>query len=335
MKAHLKREQRLRNALFKAYKRNTTGASLAAYQAQNRKCIAKSRIAHTEYETGLAQNVSSNTKKFFGHLQRDSRLRHRKVLPQGGANTTICDPESQVNTFANHFRDVFRPDQGTPTPAINTSSQAMPSFMITPTEVSKALESLDPNKGPGPDSLHPAILKTLALFITEPLTALFNHFLSISEIPEDWREAIVCPIHKKGDRQDPGNYRPVSLTSIVCKVMETTLKGAIVDHLQRSKTLATSQHGFVPRRCCLTNLLTAEERITTLMDTGEDVDLVYLDFAKAFDSVNHRMLVDKMLMYGIHRSIVDWTRAFLFNRSFRVRVEGSLSDPVPAVSGVP
>ncbi len=105
--------------------------------------------------------------------------------------------------------------------------------------------------------------------------------------------------------------------------METTLK--IVGHLQRSETLASSQHGFVPRRSCLTNLLTAEERNTTLMDTGEDVDLVYLDFAKAFDSVNHRMLLDKMLMYGIHHSIVDWTRAFLSNRSYQTLFQPSVA----------
>ncbi len=134
---------------------------------------------------------------------------------QGGANTTICDPESQANTFANHFRDVFCPDQGTPTPAINTNTQPIPLFVITSTEVSKALESLNPNKGPGPDSLHPVILKTLAPFITESLTAHFNHTPSTSEIPEDRREVIVCPIHKKGDRQDPENYHPVSLTSTV------------------------------------------------------------------------------------------------------------------------
>ncbi len=89
--------------------------------------------------------------------------------------------------------------------------------------------------------------------------------------------------------------------------METTLKRAIIGQLQRSGTLANSYHGFVPRRSCLTNLRTAEEMVTKPMDTGIDVDLVYLDFAKAFDSVKHRMLVDKILMYGIHHSIVDWT----------------------------
>ncbi len=145
----------------------------------------------------------------------------------------------------------------------------------------------------------------------------------------------MCPVFKKGDPEDPGNYRPVSLTSIVCKLMETALKGAILNHLQQTAALSAAQHGFISHRSCISNLLVAEERITRLMDSGEGVDLVYLDFAKAFDSVNHRMLCDKMLAYGIHRSIVDWTRSFLSNRTFQLRVGESYSASVPAYSGVP
>ncbi len=95
--------------------------------------------------------------------------------------------------------------------------------------------------------------------------------------------------------------------------METALKGAILNHLQQTAALSAAEHGFIPHRSCLFNRLVAEEWITRLMDSGERVDLLYLEFAKAFDSVNHRMLCDKMLAYGIHRSIVDWTRLFLSN----------------------
>ncbi len=116
----------------------------------------------------------------------------------------------------------------------------------------------------------------------------------------------MCPFFKKGE--DQGNYLPVSLTSIVCKLRETALKGDILNNLQQTAALSAAQHVFIPPRSRLSNLLVAEERITLLMDSGEGVDLVYLDFAKAFDSVNHRVLCDKMLAYGIHRSIFDWTR---------------------------
>ncbi len=91
--------------------------------------------------------------------------------------------------------------------------------------VQHALASLNPHKGQGPDSLHPAVLKAIAPLVAQPLTDLFNLSLVSAEVPDDWRSAIVCPIFKKGDREDPGNYRPVSLTSTVCKLMETALKG--------------------------------------------------------------------------------------------------------------
>ncbi len=106
--------------------------------------------------------------------------------------------------------------------------------------------------------------------------------------------------------------------------METILKEAILRHLQTMASLSHTQHGFILRRSCLTNLLLAEEEITHVMDAGEEVDSIFLDFAKAFGSVNQRMLCDKMLSYGIHESAVDWTRTFSTNRTFRIRVEQHL-----------
>ncbi len=116
--------------------------------------------------------------------------------------------------------------------------------------------------------------------------------------------------------------------------METALKGAILNHRRQTAALSAAQYGFIPHRVCLFNLLVAEERITWLMNSGEGVDLVYLDFAKAFDSVNHQNN-QKMLAYGIHRSIVDWTRSFLSNRTFQVRVGESYSALVTACNGAP
>ncbi len=108
----------------------------------------------------------------------------------------------------------------------------MPPMVFTPDSVMKILQSLSPHKAAGPDELQ--ILRALAPFITEPLAELFNLSLLTTEVPEDWRSATICPIFKKGDRKVTGNYRPVSLTSIVCKVMESAMKEAIMSHLLRT-----------------------------------------------------------------------------------------------------
>ncbi len=195
----------------------------------------------------------------------------------------------------------------------------MPPLQIETAVVQHALAPLNPHKGQGFDSLHPAVLKAIAPLVAQPVTDLFDISLVSAEIRDDWRSAIVCPIYKEVDAEDPRKYCPVNFTSIVCKPTDMALKGAIPNHLKQRATLFAAQHGFIPHRSSLLNLV-PEERMTWLMDSGEGVDLVYLDFAKAFDSVNHRMLYDTMLAYGVHRSIADWTRSFLSNRTFQVRV---------------
>ncbi len=154
----------------------------------------------------------------------------------------------------------------------------------------RALVSLNTHKGAGPDDVHPAILRVLAHFIDQPLTDLVNLSQRTASIPDDWRSATVCPIFKKGDREDAGNYRPVSLTSIVCKIMESILKTSMMNHLIQTAAISDAQHGFVPRRPCLPDLLLTEQWVMELIDDGETVDMVLLDFAKAFHSVNHRMV---------------------------------------------
>ncbi len=121
---------------------------------------------------------------------------------------------------------------------------------------------VDEHKSSGPNELHPKILKILAPFIAKPLAHLFNLSLVTGKVPNVWRTATVCPIFKKGSREIPGNYRPVSLTSFVCKMLESILKQSIMHHLQRTEAIPKSQHGFLPKKSCLTNLLAMEEKVT-------------------------------------------------------------------------
>ena len=130
-----------------------------------------------------------------------------------------------------------------------------------------------------------------------PLAHIFQQSLNTGEVPEDWRSANITPIHKKGDRAEPSNYRPVSLTSQVCKVMETFIRDKIVDHLTENKLLSEAQHGFRRGRSCLTNLLESLEAWTEIIDEGNCIDVAYLDFRKAFDLVSHELLLQKMKVW--------------------------------------
>ncbi len=126
--------------------------------------------------------------------------------------------------------------------------------------VEAILCSLDEHKSTGPDELYPKILKILARFIAKPLAHLFDLSLATGQVPNDWRTATVCPIFKKGSREIQGDYHPVSLTSIVCKMLESILKQSIMHHLQRTEAILNSQHGYLPKKSCLTNLLAMEKK---------------------------------------------------------------------------
>ena len=133
-------------------------------------------------------------------------------------------------------------------------------------------------------------------------------------MPPEWKRANVTPIFKKGSKGSRGNYRPVSLTCVLCKVMESLLRDAIVEHLVANKLIRDTQHGFTSGRSCLTNLLEYLETLTKLVDEGHSVDIVYLDFAKAFDKVPTRRLLAKCDGLGIGGKVLAWISEWLSGR---------------------
>ena len=135
--------------------------------------------------------------------------------------------------------------------------------------------------------------------IASPLATVFNESLKSGVLPSDWREAVVSPIFKNGDRSLPENYRPVSLTSAPCKVLERILRRKICDHLTENRLINPQQHGFLPKHSCLSNLLSFLDEVADRLDRGENVEVLYFDFRKAFDSVNHRFLGAKLRTYGV------------------------------------
>ena len=148
----------------------------------------------------------------------------------------------------------------------NMSESEIREIVITREEIQTGLEKLNVNKSCGPDNIHPLVLQKTASATCIPLELIFRKSLQDGECPDDWRSANVAPIHKKGDRTDPSNYRPVSLTSQVCKLLETIVRKRLVEHLKENNILRDEQHGFREGRSCLTNLLETIEQWTEIMD---------------------------------------------------------------------
>ena len=177
--------------------------------------------------------------------------------------------------------------------------------------------------------------KKLTDFVSPPLTTLFQKSLNEGIVHSQWLQACITAIHKKGAKNKSENYRPISITSIICKLMESIVRDKIVTHMETNDLFSRAQHGFVPLRNCMTNLILCMESWTDYLENGLPIDIIYTDFAKAFDRVPHKRLLKKLKYVGITGITNNWVKAFLSQRSQCVRVEGECSSWSPVRSGIP
>jgi len=169
------------------------------------------------------------------------------------------------------------------------------------------------------------VLRELADVIAEPLSIIFERSWRTGEVPENWRKASIIPIFKKGKKEDPGNYRPVSLTSIPGKVMEQFILEVINKQMEKKKVIRSSQHGFTKGKSCLTNLIAFYDGITGWVDEGRAMDVVYLDFSKVLDTVSHKILLGKLRKCGLDEWIVRCIETWLNGRNQRVVISSAES----------
>lgn len=213
--------------------------------------------------------------------------------------------------------------------------RTMDNIRVSQAGVYKLLRGLRPFKATGPDEIPAYILKEAADHISPYLTIIYQKSLDTGAIPDDWRAANIVPVFKKGEKHKASNYRPVSLTSICCKLLEHIVHSTIMDHFDRHQILCDHQHGFRSKRSCETQLLITLDEIGKNLDQGEQTDIILLDFSKAFDKVPHKRLLQKMDHYGIRGETLKWIQDFLSKRTQSVLLEGHKSGPLDVISGVP
>ena len=183
--------------------------------------------------------------------------------------------------------------------------------------------------------LYPRILKELAVELAGPLAVLFNKSFEQGRLPKEWKLAEIKPIFKKGNKMCTNNYRPVSLTCVLCKVMESFIRSRIQNHMENLKLYASCQHGFRQGKSCITQLLDVFNDFSNFTDESRPFDVIYLDFKKAFDSVPHERLLVKLKSYGVDGKLFEWVEDFLRDRRQYVRVGNEYSSTMKVTSGVP
>ena len=307
----------------------------SAYKRFNNKVKDSLRKAYHSYDNQLTESLSSNPKKFWSFVKSRTGTSSVPSCIEYNGIKAYC-PADKAEIFNKFFHSVFsRPVDEFSPPSNMSSSHVISDLICTEDDVAKVLAELETNKSHGPDNIPPRILKVCAKELAPSLAKLFNISLSSGNLPSEWKVANVVPIHKSRDRVLATNYRPVSLTSIVVRSLERLIHKHIMVFLTDQSLLCDNQHGFRKYHSCLTQLLQLLHHWFSTLDKHGAVDVMFLDFSKAFDKVSHQHLFLKLNTYGIKGQLLSWIRNLLVGRKQRVVIEGHASNWLEVTSGVP
>lgn len=296
-----------------------------------------------EMEKKALKEIKSNSKVFFKYAKKFSKTKVGIGPFLDENDKAVHSPSILAEMLSSQYKKVFitpRSDKEILDPAnffsnTDRNNPSLSNFEFDLSDVEKVIDLLKVDSAPGPDGLPTVLLKKCKSTLSQPLTVLWRQSLDTGKIPDPLKYATIIPIHKGDSRAIPKNYRPVALTSHLIKVFERLMRNNLVSYLEKHDFMNEHQHGFRPGRSCLTQLIEHYDLILHYLENGVNVDVIYLDFAKAFDKVDHGILCHKLLSMGISGKIGAWLHNFLHNRLQRVLVNGSLSSPTTVISGVP
>ena len=240
------------------------------------------------------------------------------------------------NFFSQCFNHAF-PPLSSEGEQLNLTDNDCPGHLLCNKDiVLDLLLSLDTSKASGPDGISAKMLKNTATSIYRSVTKIFNQSISTGQVPSGWKSSLVVPVPKTSDHlQNPNNYRPISLLSILSKVLEKHIYSLIVNFLAEHHLLSDAQWDFLPGRSTVSALLSTVHHWFELLEDGKEVCAVFLDFKKAFDSVPHIPLLEKLQRIGLDAHLIMWIKNYLTPRMQSVAVDGATLNPMPVLSGVP
>ena len=310
----------------------------------DRKLLSSHKEEKIKREERAIRNIKSNPKHFFTYTKKNLKSKNG-IGPFKINDETINTFNDICKMLSNQFSSSFSvPDENfkisNPQDFFNIEGEKekplLNNINFTESSFVDVIKDIKSNSSPGTDHFPAKLMRECANELSIPLFILWRYSLDHGDIAPLLKTAVICPIFKPGsNRSNPSAYRPVSLTSHIIKVFERIMRKALVEFLRENNLLPENQHGFLSGRSTLSQLLNHIEEAIRAYEEGMATDTIYLDFAKAFDKVDHNILCHKLRNLGITGKVGIWIKEFLTGRVQQVSANGLLSDAVPVISGVP
>jgi len=331
-----------KNKLWKDYIATKDPVTFARYRHISNLVRNETRSLYRQEQNDIAELSRKNPKKFWNYInsrgKSKSQVADLTCHDQAGNEAKADTDEKKAEVLADFFSSVFSVEPLGEFEKLQERSLETP--MVEPVKFSyldicSRLGKLNVNKSSGPDGLHPRLLYETRNEIAYPLKLIFDCSFKTKRLPLEWRSANISAIFKKGKKSEVGNYRPVSLTCIVSKVMESIVRDSIMEHFVKNNLFTCKQFGFIKGRSTVLQLLKVLDNWTKSLEMGGHIDVIYTDLEKAFDKVPHRRLISKLNSYGINSDVIAWIEAFLGNRRQRVKINNVCSEWASVLSGIP
>jgi len=327
---HIRKLINHKKKLFKEFKKSDCGFEEYIKVSKTVKHLVNS------YRSQKIKSIVSNTKSICKYMKNISqKFSPISCLEQN--NIFIFEDEAKCNLFASVFArsfsnlPTFDPPELTPCKFIN----ALDDIEFSLLDIDNILKNLPNNNCCAEDGISYTLLKACHSSITPFLSDIFRLSLDTGILPQSWKVSYITPVFKKGDKNNAENYRPISITSTICRVLERIILNSLLIHLEENNIISESQFGFLKKRSTTTQLIFTFSHWYRAVLESKNVDCAYIDLKHAFDSVPIRFLLYKLFNIGIRGKLLNWISAFLTNRTAKVKINNTFSTSFQIHSGVP